>query len=79
MGVCGAVGAGKSSLLLACLGQLKMASGRLLRDGSVAYVSQQAWIQNATLKENIVFGEPFNAKRCKNWRFLASLIKILAY
>lgn len=25
--------------------------------GSVAYVPQQAWIQNATLRENIVFGQ----------------------
>lgn len=24
--------------------------------GSVAYVPQQAWIQNATLKDNILFG-----------------------
>lgn len=30
--------------------------------GSVAYVSQQAWIQNATLRENILFGKPFNLK-----------------
>ena len=27
--------------------------------GSVAYVPQQAWIQNATLKDNILFGLPF--------------------
>jgi len=25
--------------------------------GSVAYVPQQAWIQNATLKDNIMFGQ----------------------
>ncbi|KAK3084560.1 hypothetical protein FSP39_015417 [Pinctada imbricata] len=28
--------------------------------GSTAYVSQQAWIQNATLQDNILFGKPFN-------------------
>ena len=27
--------------------------------GDVAYVPQEAWIQNVTLKENIVFGESF--------------------
>lgn len=29
----------------------------------VAYVPQQAWLQNASIKENIVFGSPWNAKR----------------
>ena len=28
--------------------------------GTVAYVAQQAWIQNATLKDNILFGKPLN-------------------
>ena len=30
--------------------------------GSVAYVPQQAWMQNATLRDNITFGNPFNHK-----------------
>lgn len=63
IGICGQVGAGKSSLLSAALGQMKIINGKVSRDGSCAYVSQQAWILNATLKENILFGEPFNAKR----------------
>ena len=29
--------------------------------GSVAYVAQEAWIQNATLKDNILFGRPLDA------------------
>ncbi|OZJ03176.1 hypothetical protein BZG36_04070 [Bifiguratus adelaidae] len=29
----------------------------------VAYVPQQAWLQNATIKNNILFGEPFDAER----------------
>lgn len=28
--------------------------------GSIAYVAQQAWIQNATVKDNILFGKPLN-------------------
>lgn len=28
--------------------------------GSLAYVPQQAWIQNATVQENVVFGKTFN-------------------
>ena len=31
--------------------------------GSIAYVAQQAWIQNATLRDNILFGKPFDAKK----------------
>ena len=29
----------------------------------MAYVPQLAWIQNATLRENILFGRSFDAKR----------------
>ncbi|XP_012526577.1 multidrug resistance-associated protein 5 isoform X4 [Monomorium pharaonis] len=63
VGICGHVGSGKSSLLLAALGQLRMTKGHILREGTCAYVSQQAWIVNGTLKENILFGEEFDAKR----------------
>ena len=28
--------------------------------GHVAYVPQQAWIQNASVKDNILFGQPMN-------------------
>lgn len=38
-------------------------SGRVNTVGTIAYVSQQAWIQNATLQENILFGRPMNRKR----------------
>lgn len=31
--------------------------------GSVAYVPQQAWIQNATLRDNILFGRPYNEQK----------------
>jgi len=31
--------------------------------GSVAYVAQEAWIQNATLRDNILFGKPFDEER----------------
>jgi ATP-binding cassette subfamily C (CFTR/MRP) protein 1 len=31
--------------------------------GSIAYVAQQAWIQNATLRDNILFGKPFDPLR----------------
>lgn len=48
--VYGATGAGKSSLLMACLQELVTLSGRSLMNGSVAFASQRAWIQNATVR-----------------------------
>ena len=31
--------------------------------GSIAYVPQQAWIQNATLESNVLFGKSYNPKK----------------
>lgn len=61
--VVGSVGSGKSSLLSALLGEMEKVSGRVNTKGSIAYVPQQAWIQNATLQNNILFGKPYDKKR----------------
>lgn len=61
--IVGKVGAGKSSIISALLGEMEKLSGHVNTVGSIAYVSQQAWIQNATLRENILFGSPMNRKR----------------
>ncbi|XP_028841265.1 multidrug resistance-associated protein 1 [Denticeps clupeoides] len=55
--VVGHVGSGKSSLLSAMLGETEKRNGQVTVKGSVAYVPQQAWIQNATLRDNIFFGQ----------------------
>ncbi|XP_049764041.1 multidrug resistance-associated protein 1 isoform X1 [Schistocerca cancellata] len=55
--VVGTVGSGKSSLVSAFLGEMDKITGRVNTKGSIAYVPQQAWIQNATLKDNILFGK----------------------
>ncbi|KAF6030485.1 ABCC1 [Bugula neritina] len=57
--VVGVVGAGKSSLLSALLGDMTKLSGQASVNGTVAYVPQQAWIQNATLRDNILFGAEY--------------------
>ena len=57
--VVGTVGAGKSSLISSLLGDLIKHNGMINMHGSVAYVSQQAWIQNLTVRENILFGKKF--------------------
>ncbi|KAJ2592151.1 hypothetical protein IWW49_001186, partial [Coemansia sp. RSA 1797] len=54
--VIGRVGAGKSSLVSAILGDMIKCDGSVRVRGSIAYVPQQAWIMNATLRDNILFG-----------------------
>ncbi|CAL1613879.1 unnamed protein product [Knipowitschia caucasica] len=63
VGICGGVGSGKSSLLTALLGQMTLLEGNVAVSGAFAYVSQQAWILNHSLKENILFGMEFD--QCK--------------
>ncbi|PVU97053.1 hypothetical protein BB561_000790 [Smittium simulii] len=56
LAVVGKVGSGKSSLLTALLGEMYKTKGDALIKGKVAYASQQPWIMNATVRENILFG-----------------------
>ncbi|XP_024869837.1 multidrug resistance-associated protein 1 isoform X4 [Temnothorax curvispinosus] len=58
--IVGTVGSGKSSLLSALLGEMDKLNGKVNTKGSIAYVSQQAWIQNATLQDNVLFGKALN-------------------
>ncbi|KAM9950143.1 hypothetical protein ACTFIT_011382 [Dictyostelium discoideum] len=61
--VVGSVGSGKSTLVQAMLGELETIDGEIGIKGSIAYVPQQAWIINATLKENIIFGKELDEER----------------
>ncbi|XP_051926933.1 ATP-binding cassette sub-family C member 3-like isoform X2 [Hippocampus zosterae] len=63
LAVVGHVGCGKSSLISALLGEMEKLEGDVSIRGSVAYVPQQAWIQNATLRDNILFGKPYNEQK----------------
>lgn len=57
----GPVGSGKSSLFSGLLGEMyKLNMGRVNINGSIAYVPQLAWIQNETVKNNILFGSRFD-------------------
>ncbi|KAI8912689.1 P-loop containing nucleoside triphosphate hydrolase protein, partial [Gorgonomyces haynaldii] len=59
----GPTGAGKSTLLHALLGELHCISGGVKIKGPIAYSSQLVWLQNATIRDNILFGEPFDEQR----------------
>ena len=60
IGIVGQVGSGKTSLLHAILGEMEVSSGTVEVRGNFAYVAQTAFIVNATIKENIMFGEPLD-------------------
>ncbi|KAI8613473.1 P-loop containing nucleoside triphosphate hydrolase protein, partial [Chytriomyces sp. MP71] len=58
--VIGRVGAGKSSLISTLLGEMKKVTGTVFVSGTIAYVSQQAWIENNTVRGNILFGSDYD-------------------
>jgi len=61
--IVGSVGSGKSTLLSAILGEVPIEKGDLEVNGDIAYVPQTAWIVNASFKDNIIMGDPFDEDR----------------
>ena len=59
--IVGGVGSGKTSLLSAILGEIQLKQGAVIRGSErMAYHAQQAWILNATVKDNILLGLPYD-------------------
>jgi len=58
--IVGQVGCGKSSLVQALLGDMEKVEGNVKVKGTCAYVPQQAWIQNMTVRDNILFNKQFS-------------------
>ncbi|XP_027412883.1 multidrug resistance-associated protein 4-like [Bos indicus x Bos taurus] len=61
--VVGPVGAGKSSLLRALLGELPPSQGQVSVHGRIVYVSQQPWVFSGTVRNNILFGKKYEEER----------------
>ena len=59
----GPVGSGKSTILQSLVGETQKEEGSVRVSGSIGYAPQLAWIQNATVKENILFGRPYDDAR----------------
>lgn len=60
--VIGTVGSGKTSLLAALAGDMRKTNGDVILGASRAFCPQYAWIQNTTLRENILFGKEMDKK-----------------
>ncbi|CAK4154079.1 unnamed protein product [Aphanomyces euteiches] len=59
----GKVGSGKSSLCMAICGEMKQTQGTSGVYGSIAYCSQEPWIQQMSVRDNILFGKPFDSAK----------------
>ncbi|KAL7183675.1 hypothetical protein ACSBR2_025956 [Camellia fascicularis] len=75
--ICGEVGSGKSTLLAAVLGEVPNIQGTIHVYGTIAYVSQSAWIQTGTIRENILFGSGLDNERYQETLEKCSLVKDL--
>lgn len=61
--VVGEVGAGKTSLLNVLLGELPLLDGKVIINGKVSYASQESWIFEGTVRDNIMFVEEYDKQR----------------
>jgi ABC-type multidrug transport system fused ATPase/permease subunit len=76
--VVGRVGAGKSSLLAAALGDMVVAQGSVSSGGRVAFAAQTPWVANATVRDNVLFGRPYDDAAYADAIFAAALEADLA-
>ena len=61
--VTGPVGSGKSTLLSAIAGEISDTSGIITCPETLVYMPQVAWVFSGTLRENILFGQPYDEHR----------------
>ncbi|KAK2366481.1 ABC transporter C family member [Trifolium repens] len=73
--ICGEVGSGKSTLLATILGEVPKTKGNIDVYGRFAYVSQTAWIQTGTIRDNILFGSELDDQRYQETLQRSSLVK----
>ena len=61
--ITGPVGSGKSTILSAIAGEVSDTSGTITCQGTLVYVPQVAWAFSGTIRENILFGQPYDQHR----------------
>lgn len=63
VGIIGGIRSGKSSLLSALAGEMTKVAGSVILGSTRSFCSDQAWLQNASIRENILFGKAMD----ENW------------
>ncbi|XP_050740955.1 probable multidrug resistance-associated protein lethal(2)03659 [Drosophila biarmipes] len=63
LAIVGHTGSGKSSLIQAILGELRVESGEIETSGSLSYASQEPWLFSGSVRQNILFGQPMDRRR----------------
>jgi ATP-binding cassette subfamily C (CFTR/MRP) protein 1 len=74
-GMIGLVGTGKSNLIYSILGQMRLNKGSFKVGGKIGYVPQAPWIQNGTIRDNILFGLPYDEKRYNQTVFSCAMVR----
>ncbi|XP_018573016.1 multidrug resistance-associated protein 7 [Anoplophora glabripennis] len=76
VGIIGPVGSGKSSFLSAILGELPIVSGEIAInqiESGFGLVTQQPWLQCGTLRDNVLFGRPYDDSKYRSVLFACGL------
>lgn len=71
--IVGAVGSGKSSILSALVGEMRKGQGAVQLSGTIGFCAQVPWIMNATVRDNILFGRPFDEEKYRRVVHAAAL------
>ncbi|KAI0889275.1 abc transporter [Annulohypoxylon maeteangense] len=71
----GPTGSGKTSLLLSLLGETSLESGTAACPPDVSYVPQTAWLQNNTIRQNILFYTPYDERRYRQILHACDLVE----
>lgn len=53
----------QGSVLHTIMGELPLLSGKVFVQGKIAYAAQNPWVFSSSVRENILFGKPFNASK----------------
>ncbi|KAI5952286.1 hypothetical protein KGF54_003152 [Candida jiufengensis] len=70
--ITGIIGSGKTSLLNALAGFMKLSHGSIEKNKDILLCSSP-WIQNATVRENIVFGKKFDLNKYRQVLYACAL------